>query len=53
MYMEIEGLLYNNENEALSAVLYDNVAFIFNSPIVDFISSRRGEYNPECIHSRI
>ena len=48
MYMETEGLLYNNENEALSAVLYDNVAFIFDSPIVDFISSRRGEYNPEC-----
>ena len=47
-YMETEGLLYNNENEALSAVLYDNVAFIFDSPIIDFISSRRGEYNPEC-----
>ena len=46
--METEGLLFNNENEALSAVLYDNVAFIFDSPVVDFISSRRGEYNPKC-----
>ena len=47
-YMETEGLLYNNENEALSAVLHDNVAFIFDSPIIDFISSRRGQYNPNC-----
>ena len=47
-YMSTEGLLYNSEDEALSAVLYDNVAYIFDSPIIDFISSRRGEYNPEC-----
>ena len=53
MYMETEGLLYDNENDALSAVLYDDVAFIFDSPIVDFISSRRGEYNPECTVANI
>ena len=47
-YMQTEGLLYNSEDEVLSAVLYDNVAYIFDSPIVDFISSRRGEYNPKC-----
>ena len=47
-YMSTEGLLYNSEDEALSAVLYDNVAYIFDSPVIDFISSRRGEYNPEC-----
>ena len=47
-YMSTEGLLYNSEDEALSAVLYDNVAYIFDSPIIDFISSRRGKYNPEC-----
>ena len=47
-YMSTEGLLYNSEDEALSAVLYDNVAYIFDSPIIDFISSRSGKYNPEC-----
>ena len=46
--MQTEGLLFNSENEALSAVLYDNVAYIFDSPVVDYISSRRGEYNPKC-----
>ena len=46
--MQTEGLLFNSEDEALSAVLYDNVAYIFDSPIVDFVSSRRGEYNPKC-----
>ena len=47
-YMSTERLLYNSEKEALSAVLYDNIALIFDSPIIDFISSRRGEYNPHC-----
>ena len=47
-YMRMEGLLYNNDDEAFSAVLYDNIALIFDSPIIDFVSSRRGEYNPDC-----
>ena len=47
-YMSTERLLYHSEKEALSAVLYDNIALIFDSPIIDFISSRRGEYNPHC-----
>jgi len=47
-YMKTEGLLYNSEDEALSAVLYNDVALIFDSPIIDFISSRRGKYNPNC-----
>ena len=47
-YMSTERLLYNSEKEALSAVLYDNIALIFDSPIIDFISSRKGEYNPHC-----
>ena len=47
-YMRTEGLLYNNDDEAFSAVLYENVALIFDSPIIDFVSSRRGEYNPDC-----
>ena len=46
--MRTEGLLYNNDDEAFSAVLHDNVALIFDSPIVDFVSSRRGYYNPDC-----
>ena len=47
-YMRMEGLLYNNDDEAFSAVLYDNIALIFDSPIIDFVSSRRGTYNPDC-----
>ena len=47
-YMRTEGLLYNNDDEAFSAVLNDNIALIFDSPIIDFVSSRRGEYNPHC-----
>ena len=48
-YMRTEGLLYNSKEEALSAVLYDDIALIFDSPIVDFVSSRRSdEYNPHC-----
>ena len=47
-YMRTEGLLYNNDDEAFSAVLYDNIALIFDSPIIDFVSSRRGKYNPDC-----
>ena len=47
-YMRTERLLYNSEKEALSAVLYDDIALIFDSPIIDFISSRRSEHNPHC-----
>ena len=47
-YMRTEELLYNNDDEAFSAVLYDNIALIFDSPIIDFVSSRRGVYNPDC-----
>ena len=48
-YMKMEGLLYETaSDEAFEAVLYDNVAVITDSPIVDFLVSRRGEYNPNC-----
>ena len=47
-YMRTEGLLYNNNDEAFSAVLNDNIALIFDSPVVDFISSRRSPHNPHC-----
>ena len=47
-YMRTEGLLFKNDDEAFSAFLHDNVALIFDSPIIDFVSSRRGYYNPDC-----
>ena len=46
--MRTEGLLFKNDDEAFSAVLHDNVALIFDSPIIDFVSSRWGYYNPDC-----
>ena len=47
-YMKTEGLLYETLDEALTAVLNDNIAVITDSPIVDFRISRKGEYNPNC-----
>ena len=47
-YMQMEGLLFETEDEALSAVLYDNVALIDDGPLVEFVLSRRGPYNPDC-----
>ena len=47
-YMKMEGLLYETLEEGFTAVLYDNIAVITDSPIVDFQISRRGEYNPNC-----
>ena len=47
-YMEMEGLLFDTEPEAYSAVLHDNIALIDDSPVVDFISSRKDEFNPNC-----
>ena len=47
-YMQMEGLLFETEDEALSAVLHDNVALIDDGPLVEFVLSRRGPYNPDC-----
>ena len=47
-YMKTEGFLYETVNEALTAVLHDNIAFIIDSPLVDYLVSRRGKYNPDC-----
>ena len=47
-YMEMEDLLFDTEPEALSAVLYDNVALITDGPLVDYVVSRKGPYNPDC-----
>ena len=49
-YMKTEGLLYETAtDEAITAVLYDNVAVITDSPLIDFLVSRRSEqYNPNC-----
>ena len=48
-YMKTEGLLYQTRDEALPAVLNDNVALITDSPLIDFWVSRRSpNYNPSC-----
>ena len=48
-YMEMEGLLYDNLTEAIAAVINDKIALIMDSPIVDFISSRKDDDdNPNC-----
>ena len=48
-YMQMEGLLFKNQSEALKAVVHDNIALITDSPIVDFVSSRKDDqYNPNC-----
>ena len=47
-YIKMERLLYETEDEALSAVLYNNIALISDSPYIDFLSSRKGPYNPNC-----
>ena len=46
--MKTEGFLYETANEALTAVLHDNIAFIIDSPFADYLVSRRGKYNPDC-----
>ena len=47
-YMKTERLLYETLDEALSAVLYDNIALITDSPYIEFFISRKGDYNPDC-----
>ena len=47
-YMKMEGFLYETRDEALKAVLYDNIALLVDSPLVDYWVSRRGPYNPDC-----
>ena len=47
-YMKMEGFLYETRDEALKAVLYDNIALLVDSPLVDYLVSRRGPYNPDC-----
>ena len=47
-YMKMEGLLYETRDEALAAVLHDNIAIITDSPFIDFLVSRKGDYNPDC-----
>ena len=48
-YMKMEGLLYETNDEALTAVLNDNVALITDNTLVDFVASRRSDqYNPNC-----
>ena len=47
-YMEMENLLFESDDEALTAVLYDNVAIITDGPYIEFLTSRKGQYNPNC-----
>ena len=47
-YMKMEGFLYETRDEALKAVLYENIALLVDSPLVDYLVSRRGPYNPDC-----
>ena len=47
-YMNTEDFLYETEDEALTAVLNENIALIEDGPIVDFLTSRKGPYNPDC-----
>ena len=47
-YMETEMYLFNTEDEALTAVLHDNVALVTDGPYVEFLASRKGQYNPDC-----
>ena len=47
-YMKMEGFLYENITEALTAALYENIAIITDSPFIDFWVSRKGDYNPDC-----
>ena len=47
-YMKMEGFLYETRDEVLKAVLYDNIALLVDSPLVDYLVSRRGPYNPDC-----
>jgi len=47
-YMEIENFLFETEDEALTAVLYDKIALIDDGPLVDYLTSRKGQYNPDC-----
>jgi len=47
-YMKMENLLFDTEDEALTAVFYDNVAVIVDSPYAQFLTSRKEQYNPDC-----
>jgi len=46
--MEMENLLFESDDEALTAVLHDNIATIVDSPHAQFLTSRKGQYNPNC-----
>ena len=47
-YMKMEDFLFETEHEALTAVLHDNIALIDDGPFVDYLTSRKGPYNPDC-----
>ena len=47
-YMKMEGFLYENTSEALTAALHENIAIITDSTFVDYFVPRKGEYNPNC-----
>ena len=46
--MRTEGFLFETQDEALTAVLHDNIAVITDSPYIDYFTSRKGPYNPDC-----
>ena len=53
-YMQMEGLLFVNQSDALTAVVHSSVALIDDGPVVDFISSRKhNDYNPNCTLKQI
>ena len=47
-YMKMEGFLYENISEALTALLEGSIAIITDSPITDYFVSRKNVYNPNC-----
>ena len=47
-YIIMEKHLFSTTDEALTAVLHDNIALITDGPYVEFLASRKGPYNPDC-----
>ena len=44
----MEDFLFETEDEALTAVLHDGVALINDGPLVEYLTSRKSQYNPNC-----
>ena len=47
-YMKMEGFIYDNRSKALTALLEGSIAIIADSPIIDYLVSRKNVYNPNC-----